>query len=316
MGFAALNRSYDIALARLDRLGVVDRPGRQAEPRFNPAWNQNHIPAFARGRAGSVPGAGRPDLAKASGNRARRPRVSDARFEMLVRAVTDYAIYMLDLDGNVISWNVGAERMKGYAESEIVGQHFSIFFVSEERAAGKPVRGLKIAAETDRWADEGWRVRKDGSRFWASAVLEANRDADGELVGFAKITRDMTEPRLAQQALAESERRFRLLVGSVIDYALFTLDLEGVIQSWNPGAERLKGYTADEIIGKHFSIFYTEEARGAGEPERVLATARAAGRFEGDGLRPQGRQPVLGQCRHRPDPRRGRQADRVHEDHP
>jgi len=211
--------------------------------------------------------------------------VSDARFEMLVRAVADYAIYMLDPDGNVISWNVGAERMKGYTESEIVGQHFSNFFVPEERAADKPATGLKIAAETGRWEDEGWRVRKDGSRLWASAVLDAIRDADGELVGFAKVTRDLTQSRLAQQALAESERRFRLLVGSVIDFALFTLDLEGVIQSWNPGAERLKGYTADEIIGKHFSIFYTEEARRADEPERVLATARSQGRFEGEGWR-------------------------------
>ena len=204
---------------------------------------------------------------------------------MLVRAVTDYAIYMLDLDGTVLSWNAGAERLKGYTETEIVGQHFSNFFTPEERAAGKPASALKTAAETGRWEDEGWRVRKDGTRFWALAVLDAIHDTNGRLVGFAKITRDMTERRLAQQALAESERRFRLLVGSVIDYALFTLDLEGIIQSWNPGAERLKGYTADEIIGKHFSIFYTEEGRKAGDPERVLATARDEGRFEGEGWR-------------------------------
>ncbi len=207
------------------------------------------------------------------------------RYEMLVRAVTDYAIYMLDLDGNIVSWNAGAERLKGYAETEIVGQHFSNFFTPEERAAGKPATALKTVAETGRWEDEGWRVRKDGSRFWALAVLDAIPDTDGKLVGFAKITRDMTERRLAQQALAESERRFRLLVSSVIDYALFTLDLEGIIQSWNPGAERVKGYTASEIIGNHFSIFYTPEAREAGEPEQVLATARNEGRFEGEGWR-------------------------------
>src|SRR5204862_3436355 len=127
--------------------------------------------AFTRGLPGLC-SARETDLPKSSGNRARRPRVSDARFEMLVRAVTDYAIYMLDPDGNVVSWNVGAERMKGYAESEILGQHFSIFFVPEERAAGKPAAGLKLAAETGRWEDEGWRVRKDGSRFWASAILD------------------------------------------------------------------------------------------------------------------------------------------------
>jgi PAS domain S-box-containing protein len=211
--------------------------------------------------------------------------MSGARYEMLVRAVTDYAIYMLDLDGTVVSWNAGAERLKGYAETEIVGQHFSNFFTPEERAAGKPAAALETAADTGRWEDEGWRVRKDGTRFWVLAVLDAIRDPDGKLVGFAKITRDMTERRLAQQALAESERRFRLLVSSVIDYALFTLDLDGVIQSWNPGAERVKGYTADEVIGKHFSIFYTPEGREAGDPERVLATARNEGRFEGEGWR-------------------------------
>jgi PAS domain S-box-containing protein len=204
---------------------------------------------------------------------------------MLVRAVTDYAIYMLDLDGTVLSWNAGAERLKGYAESEILGQHFSKFFTPEERDVGKPAAAMKTAAETGRWEDEGWRVRKDGSRFWALAVLDAIRDPHGKLVGFVKITRDMTERRLAQQALVESERRFRLLISSVIDYALFTLDLEGIVRSWNPGAERVKGYTAEDIIGKHFSIFYTPEAREAGEPEQVLSTARNEGRFEGEGWR-------------------------------
>jgi len=192
---------------------------------------------------------------------------------------------MLDLDGNIASWNAGAERLKGYTEEEIIGQHFVRFFTPEDRAANKPATALKIAAETGRWEDEGWRVRKDGTRFWGLAVLDAIRDGEGKLVGFAKITRDMTERRLAQQALEESERRFRLLVRSVIDYALFTLDLQGNIQSWNPGAERLKGYTADEIIGKHFSTFYTEEARAAGEPQRVLTTALTQGRFEGEGWR-------------------------------
>jgi PAS domain S-box-containing protein len=211
--------------------------------------------------------------------------VSSERFELLVQSVTDYAIYLLEPDGMIASWNAGAERLKGYAEQEVVGQHFSRFFTPEDRAANKPESALKTALTAGRWEDEGWRVRKDGTRFWALAVLDAVYDKAGRLIGFVKITRDMTERRLAQQALAESERRFRLLVESVVDYALFTLDLAGNIRSWNPGAERLKGYVADEIIGRHFSIFYTEEARAAGEPAAVLAKASSAGGFEGEGWR-------------------------------
>ena len=192
---------------------------------------------------------------------------------------------MIDPDGTVVSWNAGAERLKGYTQQEVVGRHFSQFFTPEDRAKNKPAVAIRTATETGRWEDEGWRVRKDGSRFWALAVLDAVRDRNGELIGFAKITRDMTERRLAQQALAESERRLRLLIASVVDYALFTLDLQGRVQSWNPGAERLKGYTADEIIGKHFSVFYTEEARANGEPAVVLGKAASEGRFEGEGWR-------------------------------
>ncbi len=218
-------------------------------------------------------------------NWGRRINVKSERFQLLVQEVTDYAIYMLDPDGTVASWNAGAERLKGYTQQEVIGHHFSQFFTAEDRAKNKPAEAIKIATETGRWEDEGWRIRKDGSRFWALAVLDAVRDRDGELIGFAKIARDMTERRLAQQALADSERRLRLLISSVVDYALFTLDLQGNIQTWNPGAERLKGYTAGEIIGKHFSIFYTAQARANGEPAAVLGKAAAEGRFEGEGWR-------------------------------
>jgi PAS domain S-box-containing protein len=217
-----------------------------------------------------------PDTLQPTGNQ---------RFELLVQAVTDYAIYMIEPDGTIASWNAGAARLKGYTQEEVIGQNFSRFFTPEDQAANKPANALKTAAETGRWEDEGWRVRKDGTRFWALAVLDSIEDRDGNLIGFAKITRDITERRAAQQALTENERRFRLLVASVIDYALFTLDLNGTVQSWNPGAERLKRYREQEIIGKHFSIFYTEEARAAGDPQRVLQTAFTEGRFEGEGWR-------------------------------
>ncbi|MBV8334087.1 MAG: PAS domain S-box protein [Alphaproteobacteria bacterium] len=212
-------------------------------------------------------------------------RLGDERFELLVQAVTDHAIYMIEPDGTIASWNTGAARLEGYSREELIGQHFSRFFTAEDQAANKPANALATAVETGRWEDEGWRVRKDGTRFWALAVLDAIRDRDGNPMGFVKITRDMTERRAAQQELAESERRFRLLVASVIDYALFTLDLNGNIQSWNPGAQRLKGYSEREIIAKHFSIFYTEEARANGDPQRVLQTALTQGRFEGEGWR-------------------------------
>src|SRR5919109_844024 len=213
-------------------------------------------------------------------------RISDERrFELLVQAITDYAIYMLDPKGYIVSWNVGAERIKGYRSDEIIGRHFSLFFTDEDRAAEKPAFALATALRTGRFEDESWRVRKDGSRFWAVAVLEALRDPSGQLIGFAKITRDITERRAAQQALRESERRFRLLVDSVVDYAMYMLDLEGRVTNWNIGAQRIKGYSADEIIGEHFSKFYTEEDRAAGLPMRALGAAAKDGKFQAEGWR-------------------------------
>jgi PAS domain S-box-containing protein len=211
--------------------------------------------------------------------------VSAERFQLLVNSVTDYAIYMLDADGYVATWNPGARRFKGYEADEIIGRHFSTFFTDEDRAAGVPARALKSAVEQGRFEAEGWRVRKDGTRFWVNAVLDPIRDSAGNLLGFAKITRDDTEKREAVLALQESERRFRTLVQGVKDYALYMLDPEGRVSNWNTGAEAIKGYKADEIVGQHFSRFYTEEDRAAGEPARALAIAAAEGKYEKEAWR-------------------------------
>lgn len=206
-------------------------------------------------------------------------------FKLLVQSIVDYAIYMLDPNGFVTSWNAGAERIKGFQTEEIVGQHFSTFYTEEDRENGVPVRVLETARSEGRFEGEGWRVRKDGTRFWASVVIDRIQDEDGKLVGFAKITRDMTDKRAAQQALLEAERRFRILVQGVTDYAIFMLDPEGKVANWNAGAERIKGYTPDEIVGSHFSRFYTDEELDAGVPARAIAIALETGRYEAEGWR-------------------------------
>ncbi|WP_114951321.1 hybrid sensor histidine kinase/response regulator [Sphingosinicella terrae] len=210
---------------------------------------------------------------------------TDPRFELLVNAVTDYAIYMLDRAGHVATWNPGARRFKGYEPEEIIGQHFSRFFTPEDRDSGVPERALRTAVAEGRFESEGWRVRKDGTRFWANIVIDPIRDPQGELIGFAKITRDISDRRAAERALFASEQRFRLLVQGVRDYAIYMLDPDGRITNWNTGAAAIKGYSAGEIIGQHFSRFYTPEDRSNSEPERALATARREGRYEREAWR-------------------------------
>ena len=204
---------------------------------------------------------------------------------LLVESVDEYAIFALDPDGYILSWNAGAQRFKGYTAAEVIGKHFSIFYPREKIEQHFPEFELKEAARVGRFEDEGWRIRKDGSRFWANVVITALRDTTGHLVGYAKVTRDLTERRLAEEALRESEQRFRLLVQSVRDYAIFMLDPSGYISTWNAGAERIKCYTADEIIGKHFSIFYTQEDLASGKPARELEIATKTGVYEEEGWR-------------------------------
>ena len=212
-------------------------------------------------------------------------RISDDPFRLLIQSIVDYAIYMLDPEGVVTSWNAGAERIKGFQTEEIVGKHFSTFYTEEDRKDGLPGGVLEIARREGKFEGEGWRVRKDGTRFWASVVIDRINDEDGGLVGFAKITRDMTDKRDAQQALLDAERHFRLLVQGVTDYAIYMLDTEGNVTNWNAGAERIKGYSPDEIVGRHFSSFYTSEDLSSGLPKRALETARETGRYEAEGWR-------------------------------
>ncbi len=210
---------------------------------------------------------------------------SERRFRLLVEEVADYAIVMLDLNGLVASWNRGAELITGYAREEVIGRHIALFDTPEERQAAAPSRALESALGDGRFETEGWRVRKGGERFWASVVVNPVRDDEGAHLGFAVVLRDVTERRRAQEALAESERQFRTLVSGVVDYSIFLLDPNGIVTNWNAGAEHIKGYAADEIVGQHFSRFYTEEDRAAGVPLRALKTATEQGRYEAEGWR-------------------------------
>jgi PAS domain S-box-containing protein len=209
----------------------------------------------------------------------------DKRFQLLVDGIADYAIYMLTVDGYVTSWNPGAQRIKGYLPQEIIGQHFSVFYVDEDRARGTPATALQTVLTEGKFDAEGWRVRKDGTRFWASVVIDPIRNESGDLLCFAKITRDITERRVAQENLRESEQRFRLLVQGVTDYAIYMLSPVGEITNWNAGAQRIKGYSRDEVVGTNYSRFYTEADRTAGMPQQALLTAARVGRYEQEGWR-------------------------------
>jgi PAS domain S-box-containing protein len=212
-------------------------------------------------------------------------RAEAERFRVFVESVRDYAIFMLDPEGNVETWNTGAQRIKGYGAEEIIGRHFSVFYPQEDVAAGKCDMELEVASREGRFEDEGWRVRSDGSRFWANVVITALHDSTGKLTGFGKVTRDLTERRNAELSRLAVEERFRRLIESVKDYAIFSLDPTGRVATWNEGAQRIKGYTAAEIIGSHFSRFYTEHDVRSGKCEMELEVAAREGRFEDEDWR-------------------------------
>ncbi|AHM58714.1 sensory box histidine kinase [Flammeovirgaceae bacterium 311] len=216
----------------------------------------------------------------------------EATYKMLVDSIKDYAIFMLDARGYIVTWNIGAQRLKGYHKDEIINKHFSIFYPEEALQRNHPAFELEVASSEGRFEEEGWRVRKDGSLFWANVVISAVYSTDRHLIGFSKVTRDLTDRKLLQvrllkinEELRESEERAHLLIDSVKDYAIFLLSPDGHIATWNEGAKRIKGYEASEIIGCHFSKFYPQETSAAEYPKFELTKALEHGRFEDEGWR-------------------------------
>ncbi|MFD1139470.1 PAS domain S-box protein [Larkinella insperata] len=212
-------------------------------------------------------------------------RENEERFRLMVQGVREYAIFLLDVNGYITTWNEGAERTKGYRSHEIIGKHFSTFYTHEDLESRKPERELKIAIATGKYEEEGWRVKKNGSVFWANVVITALFNDQNKHIGFSKVTRDLTERKQAQEVIRQSEERYRSLVEQVTDYGIFMLDDKGRIISWNEGARRIKGYSAEEIIGKYFSIFYTQEDLLNNKPANELRIAKDVGKYEEEGWR-------------------------------
>ncbi|QIG92046.1 hybrid sensor histidine kinase/response regulator [Bradyrhizobium sp. 6(2017)] len=209
---------------------------------------------------------------------------SERDVRLLAGGVIDYAICMLAPDGRVTNWNKGAARITGYSAKAILGKHFSVLYPAEDRACGLPAKALQMARTEKHAAAEGWCVRKDGSQFHASVVIDPIYEKR-KLVGYAMVTRDITERQQARADLDASESQFRLLVSNVTDYALYMLTPAGIVANWNAGGERIKGYSPDEIIGKSFSRFYTPADQAAGKPARALKIAEDTGHYEEDGWR-------------------------------
>ena len=212
----------------------------------------------------------------------------EQRFHLLVENVRDYAIFLMNASGHVVTWNPGAEHLKGYSSAEIIGQYFSCFYTSDDVQQGKPEEALRIAATVGRFESEGWRVRKDGSRFWANAVITRIDDQQGNLIGFAKITRDFTERRQAEQTVQRSEERLRALFEFSPD-AIVTTDSQGAITEVNSQTEKFFGYSREELVGQSVDVLVPERLRHSHPGHRKDYNAHPRSRPMGAGLDLRGR---------------------------
>ena len=208
---------------------------------------------------------------------------SEELFRLLVVSVKDYAIFMLDPSGSIVSWNAGAERIKGYSADEIVGRHFSLFYAQEDIDQGKPDYELKTAASEGQFEDEGWRIRKDGTRFWANVVITAMRGPQGELLGFSKVTRDFTERRKTEEAVRLNEELFRSLFEFSPD-AIIVTDREGKIVEVNGQSQNFFGYARDELKGQPIDLLIPERFRNAHAAHRKEYAAHPRTRQMGVGM--------------------------------
>lgn len=227
------------------------------------------------------------------------PNPNHQLFDKLIAEMEDYAIFLLDADGIVMSWNDGAERIKGYSADEIIGKSFKTFYTKADVEAGVPDKLLEKARKDGRVQDEGWRVGNYEDMFWARIVISAVHDEQGNVTGFIKVIRDLSERIAAEKIISEYEKSlteqaqqaekmrqmYYSFITEVVDYSIIMLDSSGHIIDWNKGAEQIKGYSADEIIGKHFSILYQEEDRKALLPETLLYKAKTEGRATHEGYR-------------------------------
>jgi diguanylate cyclase (GGDEF)-like protein/PAS domain S-box-containing protein len=201
----------------------------------------------------------------------------------VIQSLRDYAIFALTLDGNIASWNAGAERTFGYAPAEALGRPYSLLFTAEDIAKGQPESELQTALTLGKDSLEGWLLRKDGSRFWCTDTIQLLHDENGGVSGFSKLVRDSTARHDVEEHLRDSEERLRLLIEGVTDYAIFSLDTSGRILFWNSGAEHLYGYPEAEVVGKHFSLIYTPEAVARGIPTAEIAIAAKNGHAQDEG---------------------------------